>query len=195
MGQSKEQKEDVFISEYDEYLFTQGNHYEIYKKMGAHKVVVNGVEGVHFAVWAPNAKYVNVAGSFNNWDVYKHNMNRLSISGIFETFIPGVTEDAIYKYVITAKDGRRISKADPYAYHAQMRPENASIVKDISNFKWTDSAWQTEKAKKDYNKEPMAIYECHIGSWMKHPAEREEDSFYNYRLFADRIVEYLKEMK
>ena len=195
MEQSKNQKEDVFISEYDEYLFTQGNHYEIYKKMGAHKVVVNGVEGVHFAVWAPNAKYVNVAGSFNNWDIYKHNMNRLSISGIYETFIPGVTEDAIYKFVITTKDGKKIYKADPYAYHAQMRPENASIVKDISNFKWTDSAWQNEKAKKDYNKEPMAIYECHIGSWMKHPAEREEDSFYNYRLFADRIVEYLKEMK
>ena len=195
MGQSKDQKEDVFISEYDEYLFTQGNHYEIYKKMGAHKAVVDGVEGVHFAVWAPNAQYVNVAGTFNDWDIYRHNMNRLRISGIFETFIPGVTEDAIYKYVITANDGRKIYKADPYGYHSQMRPENASIVKDISNFKWTDSAWQNEKAKKDYNKEPMAIYECHIGSWKKHPADREEKSFYNYRLFADEIVSYLKEMK
>ena len=195
MGQTKNQREEIFISEYDEYLFTQGNHYEIYKKMGAHKAVVDGVEGVHFAVWAPNAQYVNVAGTFNDWDIYRHNMNRLRISGIFETFIPGVTEDAIYKYVITANDGRKIYKADPYGYHAQMRPENASIVKDISNFKWTDSAWQNEKAKKDYNKEPMAIYECHIGSWKKHPADREEKSFYNYRLFADEIVSYLKEMK
>ncbi|MBQ5676346.1 MAG: 1,4-alpha-glucan branching protein GlgB [Lachnospiraceae bacterium] len=195
MGQTKNQREEIFISEYDEYLFTQGNHYEIYKKMGAHKAVVDGVEGVHFAVWAPNAQYVNVAGTFNDWDIYRHNMNRLRISGIFETFIPGVTEDAIYKYVITTNDGRKIYKADPYGYHSQMRPENASIVKDISNFKWTDSAWQNEKAKKDYNKEPMAIYECHIGSWKKHPADREEKSFYNYRLFADEIVSYLKEMK
>ena len=195
MGQTKNKREDIFISEYDEYLFTQGNHYEIYKKMGAHKAVVDGVEGVHFAVWAPNAKYVNVAGTFNDWDIYRHNMNRLRISGIYETFIPGVTEDAIYKFVITANDGRKIYKSDPFGYHAQMRPENASIVKDISNFKWTDTAWQNEKAKKDYNKEPMAIYECHIGSWKKHPADREEKSFYNYRLFADEIVSYLKEMK
>ena len=195
MGQTKNQREEIFISEYDEYLFTQGNHYEIYKKMGAHKAVVDGVEGVHFAVWAPNAKYVNVAGTFNDWDIYRHNMNRLRISGIYETFIPGVTEDTIYKFVITANDGRKIYKSDPFAYHSQLRPENASIVKDISNFKWTDSAWQNEKAKKDYNKEPMAIYECHIGSWKKHPADREEKSFYNYRLFADEIVSYLKEMK
>ena len=195
MGQTKNQREEIFISEYDEYLFTQGNHYEIYKKMGAHKAVVDGVEGVHFAVWAPNAKYVNVAGTFNDWDIYRHNMNRLRISGIYETFIPGVTEDAIYKFVITANDGRKIYKSDPFGYHSQMRPENASIVKDISNFKWTDTAWQNEKAKKDYNKEPMAIYECHIGSWKKHPADREEKSFYNYRLFADEIVSYLKEMK
>ena len=195
MGQIKNQREDIFISEYDEYLFTQGNHYEIYKKMGAHRAVVDGVEGVHFAVWAPNAKYVNVAGTFNDWDIYSHNMNRLRISGIYETFIPGVTEDTIYKFVITANDGRKIYKSDPFAYHSQLRPENASIVKDISNFKWTDSAWQNEKAKKDYNKEPMAIYECHIGSWKKHPADREEKSFYNYRLFADEIVAYLKEMK
>ncbi|MBR1693692.1 MAG: 1,4-alpha-glucan branching protein GlgB [Lachnospiraceae bacterium] len=192
MGQSRE---DVFVTEYDEYLFTQGNHYEIYKKLGAHKAVVDGVEGVHFAVWAPNAQYVNVAGSFNDWDIYRHNMNRLSISGIFETFIPGIGEDVIYKYVITAHDGRKIYKSDPYGYHCQLRPENASIVKDISNFKWTDTAWQNNKAKKNNLQEPIAIYECHIGSWMKHPAEREEDSFYNYRLFADRIVEYLKEMK
>ena len=90
---------DVFVSEYDEYLFTQGNHYEIYEKLGAHKTVVNGVEGVYFAVWAPNAKYVNVTGSFNNWDIFGHNMKRLSVSGIFELFIPGVQENDLYKYV------------------------------------------------------------------------------------------------
>ena len=186
---------DIFVSEYDEYLFTQGNHYEIYKKLGAHKTVVDGIEGVYFAVWAPNARYVNVTGSFNNWDIFSHNMNRLSVSGIFELFIPGVQENDLYKYVITTKDNRKIYKADPFANYSEMRPGNASRVTDLNGFKWTDKTWQNEKEKKDWNKEPIAIYECHIGSWMKHPAQREEDSFYNYRLFADRIVDYLKEMK
>ena len=195
MVQNKRKENDVFVSEYDEYLFTQGNHYEIYEKLGAHKAVVDGVEGVYFAVWAPNAMYVNVTGSFNNWDIYKNNMNRLQISGIFELFIPGVQENDLYKYVITTKDNRKIYKADPFANYSELRPGNASKVTDITGFKWTDNSWQSEKAEKDWNKEPIAIYECHIGSWMKHPASREEDSFYNYRLFADRIVEYLKEMK
>lgn len=195
MVQNKRKENEIFVSEYDEYLFTQGNHYEIYEKLGAHKAVVDGAEGVYFAVWAPNAMYVNVTGSFNNWDIYKHNMKRLQISGIFELFIPGVQENDLYKYVITTKDNRKIYKADPFANYSELRPGNASKVTDITGFKWTDNSWQSEKAEKDWNKEPVAIYECHIGSWMKHPASREEDSFYNYRLFADRIVEYLKEMK
>ena len=125
MGQSKE---NVFVTEYDEYLFTQGNHYEIYKKLGAHKAVVDGVEGIHFAVWAPNAKYVNVSGDFNDWDIMKHNMNRLQISGIFETFIPEARENDKYKFVITTHDDRKLYKADPYGYHSQLRPDSASII-------------------------------------------------------------------
>ena len=185
------------ITEADAYLFAQGTHYEIYEKMGAHEAEVDGQKGVYFAVWAPNAKYVNVIGSFNNWDIFKDNMERISEGGIFALFIPGAKVGDMYKYVITTSDDRKLYKADPYGNYAQLRPDNASIVADLSDFKWTDSVWQTEKQTKDVLKQPMAIYECHIGSRMKHPVSdpEKETGFYNYREFADRFVEYCKDMK
>ena len=175
----------------------RGTHYEIYEKMGAHEVEIDGQKGVYFAVWAPNAKYVNVIGSFNNWDIFQDNMDRISEGGIFALFIPGAKIGDMYKYVITTSDDRKLYKADPYGNYAQLRPDNASIVTDLSGFKWTDSVWQTEKQTKDILKQPMAIYECHIGSWMKHPVSdpEKETGFYNYREFADRFVEYCKDMK
>lgn len=184
----------LYITEADQYVFAQGCHYEIYNKMGAHKTTENGVEGVYFAVWAPNAKYVNVAGSFNDWDIYQYELQRLGEGGIYAGFVPGVKEDDLYKFVITTADDEKIYKADPYANYSELRPGNASRVTDISGFKWTDKAWMDARAHKEWTKEPVAIYECHIGSWMRHPKEGEE-GFYNYREFADRIVEYLKEMK
>lgn len=185
------------ITEADAYLFAQGTHYEIYEKMGAHEVEIDGQKGVYFAVWAPNAKYVNVIGSFNNWDIFQDNMDRISEGGIFALFIPGAKIGDMYKYVITTSDDRKLYKADPYGNYAQLRPDNASIVTDLSGFKWTDSVWQTEKQTKDILKQPMAIYECHIGSWMKHSVSdpEKETGFYNYREFADRFVEYCKDMK
>ena len=185
------------ITEADAYLFAQGTHYEIYEKMGAHEVEIDGQKGVYFAVWAPNAKYVNVIGSFNNWDIFQDNMDRISEGGIFALFIPGAKIGDMYKYVITTSDDRKLYKADPYGNYSQLRPDNASIVTDLSGFKWTDSVWQTEKQTKDVLKQPMAIYECHIGSWMKHPVSdpEKETGFYNYREFADRFVEYCKDMK
>ena len=185
------------ITEADAYLFAQGTHYEIYEKMGAHEVEIDGQKGVYFAVWAPNAKYVNVIGSFNNWDIFQDNMDCISEGGIFALFIPGAKIGDMYKYVITTSDDRKLYKADPYGNYAQLRPDNASIVTDLSGFKWTDSVWQTEKQTKDILKQPMAIYECHIGSWMKHPVSdpEKETGFYNYREFADRFVEYCKDMK
>lgn len=185
------------ITEADAYLFAQGTHYEIYEKMGAHEVEIDGQKGVYFAVWAPNAKYVNVIGSFNNWDIFQDNMDRISEGGIFALLIPGAKIGDMYKYVITTSDDRKLYKADPYGNYAQLRPDNASIVTDLSGFKWTDSVWQTEKQTKDILKQPMAIYECHIGSWMKHPVSdpEKETGFYNYREFADRFVEYCKDMK
>ena len=197
MTESKKQDCPVMITEADAYLFAQGTHYEIYEKMGAHEAEIDGQKGVYFAVWAPNAKYVNVIGSFNNWDIFKDNMDRISEGGIFALFIPGAKVGDMYKYVITTSDDRKLYKADPYGNYSQLRPDNASIVTDLSGFKWTDSAWQTEKQTKDILKQPMAIYECHIGSWMKHPVSdpEKETGFYNYREFADRFVEYCKDMK
>lgn len=197
MTESKKQDCPVMITEADAYLFAQGTHYEIYEKMGAHEAEIDGQKGVYFAVWAPNAKYVNVIGSFNNWDIFKDNMERISEGGIFALFIPGAKIGDMYKYVITTSDDRKLYKADPYGNYAQLRPDNASIVTDLSGFKWTDSVWQTEKQTKDILKQPMAIYECHIGSWMKHPVSdpEKETGFYNYREFADRFVEYCKDMK
>ena len=197
MTESKKQECPVMITEADAYLFAQGTHYEIYEKMGAHEAEIDGQKGVYFAVWAPNAKYVNVIGSFNNWDIFQDNMDRISEGGIFALFIPGAKIGDMYKYVITTSDDRKLYKADPYGNYSQLRPDNASIVTDLSGFKWTDSAWQTEKQTKDILKQPMAIYECHIGSWMKHPVSdpEKETGFYNYREFADRFVEYCKDMK
>ena len=197
MTESKKQECPVMITEADAYLFAQGTHYEIYEKMGAHEAEIDGQKGVYFAVWAPNAKYVNVIGSFNNWDIFKDNMERISEGGIFALFIPGAKIGDMYKYVITTSDDRKLYKADPYGNYSQLRPDNASIVTDLSGFKWTDTVWQTEKQTKDVLKQPMAIYECHIGSWMKHPVSdpEKETGFYNYREFADRFVEYCKDMK
>ncbi len=183
----------VFISDADQYVFGQGTHYEIYKKLGSHFCKKGKEDGVFFAVWAPNAKEVYVIGEFNGWDEGAAPMERLGEGGIFATFIKDVKEGQMYKYMLVLPDGRRLYKADPFANYAEMRPGTASRIYDLDHFKWTDKKWIAERDKKDMNKEPMSIYECHIGSWMKHP-DGTEDGFYNYREFADRIVEYFKEM-
>lgn len=184
----------VFISELDQYLFAQGTHYEIYKKLGAHLSREEGVQGTFFAVWAPNAKAVHVIGSFNHWNETSHAMERREGVGIWTLFVPGVGEGELYKYLITTLDGRRLYKADPFANYAQFRPQTASVVTDLSGFVWKDGKWLENREKRDMNREPMAIYECHIGSFMKHP-DGTENGFYTYREFADRIVAYLKDMK
>ena len=183
----------VFISEADEYLFGQGTHYDIYEKLGAHPSEENGKKGYFFAVWAPNAADVHVVGSFNNWSEDAHALKRTKTGNIWEGFIPGVGVGELYKFLITTSDGKKLYKADPYANYSELRPGNASRTTDLSSFKWTDSKWYEKIKGKDPNRQPLAIYECHIGSWMKHP-DGTEDGFYTYRQFADRIVEYLKEM-
>jgi len=189
----KKSLEKVFISEADQYLFAQGTHYDIYKKLGAHPSEEDGVSGTYFAVWAPNAASVHVIGSFNGWNEEANSLTKLGPGGIYSTFIPGVGTGELYKFLITTPDGRKLYKADPFANAAEYRPGTASVTTDLSGIKWSDDTWMGARAKKDWNAEPIAIYECHIGSWMKHP--NGEEGFYNYREFADRIVEYLKEMK
>ena len=185
--------ETVYISEADQYLFAQGTHYDIYKKLGAHQSVEDGKKGMSFAVWAPHAASVSVIGTFNSWNETANQMEKLGPGGIYKTFIPDVGLGELYKFLIITPDGRKLYKADPFANQGEVRPGTASVTTDITNFKWSDSKWIEERSAQDPEKAPVAIYECHIGSWMKHPET--EDGFYNYREFADRIVEYLKKLK
>jgi len=184
----------VFISEDDEYLFGQGTHYEIYKKLGAHCATENGKKGMFFAVWAPNAAQVAVIGSFNGWNETQYLMKKSKSAGIYTLFIPGVGTGELYKYLITTAEGNKLYKADPYANYAEVRPGSASRTTDLTKFKWSDAKWYENTAGKDINRQPVAIYECHIGSWMKHQ-DGTENGFYSYFEFADKIVEYLKEMQ
>ena len=184
----------VFISEDDEYLFGQGTHYEIYKKLGAHCATENGKKGMFFAVWAPNAAQVAVIGSFNGWNETQYLMKKSKSAGIYTLFIPGVGTGELYKYLITTAEGNKLYKADPYANYAELRPGTASRTTNLTKFKWSDAKWYENTAGKDINRQPVAIYECHIGSWMKHQ-DGTENGFYSYFEFADKIVEYLKEMQ
>ena len=181
------------VSDWDQYLFGQGNHYEIYKKLGAHLTEKDGVAGTYFAVWAPRAKSVKLIGDFNNWDGKEHEMTRLEPLGIYELFVPGVGEGNIYKYLIDGADGNLHYKCDPYGFSAEMRPGTASRVADLS-YKWKDSKWMEARAEVDTNKMPMSIYEVHLGSWKRHPHEEEETGFYTYEELAEELVKYVKEM-
>ena len=181
------------IGELDQYLFGNGTHYELYKKMGAHLVTADGVKGVYFAVWAPHAKSVSVIGEFNEWDLNADMMQRHDPMGIYTKFVPGAKEGQLYKFCIETQNGAKIDKADPFANYAELRPGNASRITDISNLKWSDSSWMKKREKWDEKTNPMSIYEVHMGSWMRHPG-REDEGFYTYREFAERITEYVKDM-
>ena len=181
------------IGELDHYLFGQGNHYEIYKKMGAHEVTKNGKRGVYFAVWAPHAVNVSVIGEFNDWDETKDKMKRGEPLGIYTCFVPEAKKGDLYKFCIETQAGEKIYKADPFANYAELRPGTASRITDISNLNWSDSKWMTAREKWDNKEEPVSIYEVHMGSWMRHPG-REDEGFYTYREFAEAITKYVKEM-
>ncbi len=181
------------IGELDQYLFSKGTHYEIYKKMGAHIVKQDGKDGVYFAVWAPHAKRVSVIGEFNNWDKEADYMERQEPLGIYTLFIPGVREGDMYKFCIETMSGYCMDKADPFANYAERRPGNASRVTDISHLKWTDKAWLDARENWDFKTSPISIYEVHMGSWRRHDVE-EGEGFYTYREFAKEITEYVKKM-
>ena len=180
------------IGELDQYLLGQGNHYEIYKKLGAHLVEDGDKKGTYFAVWAPNAQKVSVIGEFNDWDLTADVMERNDPVGIYTCFVEGAKENEMYKFCIETKKGELLYKADPYANYAELRPGTASRITDISKIKWTDKAWMDQRLKWDHKENPMSIYEVHLGSWRKHPEG--EDGFYNYREFAKEIVKYVHDM-
>ena len=184
-----------FITEFDQYLFGQGTHYDLYNKSGAHPMTVDGDEGVYFAVWAPNAAAVSIVGDFNEWDENATPMERLEPLGIYQIFLTEIKVGDIYKYCVTAQDGKKTLKADPYGFQAELRPNNASVVADISDFKWHDSRWMKKREKFDDKKNPMFVYEVHPGSWKKHEqTEEDEDGFYNYREIAHELAAYVKDM-
>ena len=184
------------FTELDMYLFGQATHYDIYKKLGAHPAEIRKKKGILFDVWAPHAAEVYVIGTFNDWNETANPMRRLEPAGIgiFEAFIPKAELGDLYKYLIITPDGRKLYKADPYANYAEVRPGTASRIADIEHFKWTDDKWMDKrKQTEDVYAEPMAIYEVHPGSWMRHPG-REDDGYYSYREMAAALTKYVKGM-
>lgn len=176
--------------------FNAGVNYEIYKYLGAHPAEIQGVKGMTFGVWAPFAERVSVVGDFNQWDGRRHMMNKIDDTGVFELFIPEISTGELYKYEIRQYGEKVVLKADPYAFLAQKRPDNASITTDISSFKWTDEKWIKAREKKKLESTPMSIYEVHLGSWKKPEIEgiEEKESFYTYREIAPLLAEYVLDM-
>ena len=186
---------DTTFDSEDENRFLNGVHYELYKKLGAHPMEIDGVKGTAFAVWAPNALRVSVVGDFNQWNGKMHQMRRLPDSGVFELFIPGIEAGSLYKYEIKLRGDITFLKADPYGNASELRPDTASIVADLDSFTWSDDRWMAERAKKKHLEEPMNIYEVHLGSWKKKElTEEDPDGFYNYRELAPMLADYVKRM-
>ncbi len=179
------------LSDFDLYLFGEGTHYQKYEKLGAHVREVDGVRGVHFAVWAPNAQRVSVVGDFNLWDGRANAMRNRGASGIFEIFMPGLNEGALYKFEILSRVDHHLGlKSDPYGFAAEMRPNTASVVCNIDRYAWNDAGWLENRAKRDFLHAPMSIYEVHAGSWRR---KAEEDwRWLTYRELADELIPYVK---
>ncbi|MGC8989223.1 MAG: 1,4-alpha-glucan branching protein GlgB [Verrucomicrobiia bacterium] len=178
------------LGELDLHLFGQGTERRIYEKLGAHVRTIDGVEGVSFAVWAPNAQRISVVGDFNNWDGRRHPMRLLGLSGVWEIFIPGVKPGSCYKFEIRNLHGQIVLKSDPYAAWCEVAPKNAALVWDERAFPWTDEDWIKRRRARDVFRSPMSIYEVHLGSWRK----RSPSESLSYRELARLLVDYVVEM-
>ena len=175
----------------DDYYVAQGTHLRLYDKLGAHVISHEGVTGVHFAVWAPNAQRVSVVGDFNDWDGRRHVMRKRLGTGVCEIFVPGLAEDVKYKFEIIGADGNRLPlKADPFAFAAELRPHTASRVADIDHFTWTDGDYLKTRAMRDARRSPMSIYEVHLGSWRK----KDGEGFLTYDELAIELVNYVRDL-
>lgn len=185
--------ENKFFGDLDRYLFHHGTHYELYNKMGAHIREINGVRGVHFVLWAPNAKAVCVISDGNGWTPWRDIMEKVDDS-IWELFVPGMCEGVKYKFLVVGADGREVQKIDPYAFRTELRPHNASIVANLENFKWGDEKWRKGKRGENFLEKPMAVYEVHLGSWKKDLSKWDEDQYFDYRTLAHELCDYVKWM-
>ncbi|HEY8594059.1 MAG TPA: 1,4-alpha-glucan branching protein GlgB [Devosiaceae bacterium] len=175
----------------DDYYIGEGSHLRLFDKLGAHAMTFEGVDGVHFAVWAPNARRVSVVGNFNDWDGRRHPMRCRYDTGIWEVFIPGVGPGTIYKFEIVGRDGRLLPlKADPFAFQSELRPKTASVVADPKPFKWTDDAYMEARKSHDWRRMPMSVYEVHLGSWRRRP----DGSYLSYAQIAEQLVPYAVDM-
>ncbi len=175
----------------DDYYLSEGTHLQLHEKMGAHLMTHEGTEGVHFAVWAPNARRVAVIGTFNHWDGRVHVMRKRLGTGVWEIFIPGLAENTLYKFELLDHGGKTVTrKADPFAFAAELRPNTASKISDINSFKWTDAKYLKGRAKRDHRRLPMSIYEVHLGSWKRGPDNR----FLTYHELAADLIPYVKAM-
>lgn len=200
------------LTDFDLHLFAEGNHHRVYEKLGAHITEQEGVKGVYFAVWAPNARNVSVLGDFNSWDGRKHQM-RKGPSGVWELFIPSLGEGTHYKYEVKNWDGHPYEKSDPYGFQQEVRPKTASIVTNLDKYTWNDEAWMEKRRTTDTLSQPISVYECHIGSWL-HESSAEPPvgengeigtvvpvsewktgaRFLTYRELAHKMIPYVKEM-
>jgi 1,4-alpha-glucan branching enzyme len=172
------------------YLFNEGTNHQSYLMLGAHIVHLGNVEGVRFAVWAPNAVQVSVAGDFNAWDIERHQMKKVGNSGVWELFIPNIAIGEKYKYAIKSLSGETFLKYDPYAFYSEVRPNTASVVYSLDGYQWGDDEWQSRKKNSPLYSKPVSIYEVHLGSWRR----KGDGSFFTYRDFADELVDYAVDM-
>lgn len=180
------------LGDIDLYLLAEGNHLDMYKKLGAHPIELNGVKGVSFAVWAPNAKRVSVVGNFNNWDGRKHAMRKHPTCGVWDIFIPNIGEGELYKYEVKTQEDYILVKSDPVAFFAEKRPNTASVVFDIEKYQWNDEGWMNYREQANSFDKPMSVYEVHLGSWRRKGEHGEE--YLTYRELADRLVPYVSNM-
>jgi 1,4-alpha-glucan branching enzyme len=180
------------LTEYDLYLLNEGRHWQSYERMGAHLRTIDGVEGVNFAVWAPNATGVSIVGDFNKWDSRRHNMRKHIPSGFWELFVPGLGEGTLYKYQIRHHD-EVFEKSDPYGFAAEVPPRTASKVVNLNNYQWQDGEWIAKRRETNWLERPIACYEVHLGSW-KRPGD-DSSRWLTYRETAHLLVEYCKEMQ
>ena len=180
------------LGELDMHLYCEGTHYEIYRKLGAHLMEVNGHAGVLFSVWAPNAQRASVVGDFNGWDGRLHPTRKRVEAGIWEIFIPGVGEEAHYKFELRNCFGQIVLKGDPFAFYCQHGLQTASLVFNLDRFTWSDREWMESRRTREWHKEPVSVYEVHLGSWARVPEEN--NRYLSYREFSDRLIKYVLEM-
>ena len=180
------------LSKEDCYLFNKGTNYSLYNLLGAHLTMLQKISGTLFRVWAPSAKSVSVIGHFNGWDRRVHQMRVIGSSGIWELFIPGISENEIYRFSIHTNSGQFLEKSDPFQFFGEIRPQTASVIRDMERYRWNDDEWIKKKSHYSVYNRPLSIYEVHPGSWKRDPSS--PDRFLTFRELAAQLIPYVKNM-